>query len=137
MQRGHHARRRFRRARDLTFEDLEPLFCVSQQEAAERLGISATTLKKASRRLGLRRWPFRSFRAIRVAEAEIMGQFQFDASWIRPVQGQETEGRESRESQGQENSWIDRVARAVEEADAMRVASQHAAALDLAIYIAV
>lgn len=45
--------------RTITIEDLAPHFHVSLRDAASRMGISVTTLKRACRRLGLQRWPRR------------------------------------------------------------------------------
>jgi hypothetical protein len=45
--------------RAITLDDLAPHFHVSLRDAATRMGISVTTLKRACRRLGLHRWPRR------------------------------------------------------------------------------
>ncbi|EKX42822.1 hypothetical protein GUITHDRAFT_111192 [Guillardia theta CCMP2712] len=38
---------------------LEPLYCMRQEEAAERLGVCLTSLKSACRKLGVMRWPYK------------------------------------------------------------------------------
>lgn len=46
--------------RKLTMEDLQQHFNVGLKEAASRLGICPTTLKRACRRFGIQRWPRRA-----------------------------------------------------------------------------
>jgi hypothetical protein len=41
-----------------TRKTIEDLFSVSQNHAAEKLGVSATSLKKICRQLGISRWPY-------------------------------------------------------------------------------
>ncbi|GAB4817190.1 hypothetical protein N2152v2_004236 [Parachlorella kessleri] len=45
--------------KNLTLEDLQPHFGYGLKEAASRLGICPTTLKRTCRRLGISRWPRR------------------------------------------------------------------------------
>ena len=49
---------------DVTFEELSKLFIYNQNEAAEKLGIGSTTLKKICRGLGLTRWPSRHLKSL-------------------------------------------------------------------------
>ena len=56
-----HARPRHSRQRQtvrLDWAELSQLFHLKQTEAADYLGISLTSLKSASRKLGLERWPY-------------------------------------------------------------------------------
>eukprot|EP00741_Cyanophora_paradoxa_P005409 tig00000881_g5245.t1 len=48
----------------MTLERLSVLFTVSSTEAAERLAISTTRLKRIARALGVSRWPFRKIAAL-------------------------------------------------------------------------
>lgn len=43
--------------RPLTMDDISPLFCLSLREAAMRIGVCETTLKRTCRKLGLKKWP--------------------------------------------------------------------------------
>ncbi len=49
---------------DITRDFISGYFQYSANEAAERLGICMTTLKKACRRLGIKRWPHRNYQAL-------------------------------------------------------------------------
>eukprot|EP00286_Rhodomonas_abbreviata_P019894 CAMPEP_0181315662 /NCGR_PEP_ID=MMETSP1101-20121128/15494_1 /TAXON_ID=46948 /ORGANISM="Rhodomonas abbreviata, Strain Caron Lab Isolate" /LENGTH=181 /DNA_ID=CAMNT_0023422883 /DNA_START=57 /DNA_END=599 /DNA_ORIENTATION=- len=42
---------------------LQELFCLPLQEACAKLGICATALKKACRKLGIKKWPYRNSRS--------------------------------------------------------------------------
>ncbi|CAG9466326.1 unnamed protein product [Pedinophyceae sp. YPF-701] len=48
----------------LTLADIEPQFSVGLKEAARRLQVSVTTLKRACRRLGVPRWPRRTIQKL-------------------------------------------------------------------------
>jgi len=43
----------------LTKQDITGIFPLSQPDAAARLGVSITSLKKVCRKIGIDRWPFR------------------------------------------------------------------------------
>jgi hypothetical protein len=49
---------------EITFEELSKMFIYNQNEAAEKVGIGSTTLKKICRRLGLSRWPSRHLKSL-------------------------------------------------------------------------
>ena len=46
-------------SRELSIEDLSPVFSMPLTEAADALGVCATTVKNECRRLGIGRWPYR------------------------------------------------------------------------------
>lgn len=46
------------------FENLARFFHLTREEAAQRLDISVTLLKRKCRRLGIQRWPYRKIRAL-------------------------------------------------------------------------
>ena len=50
-------------SKSFTIESLRPYFKYSLRDAAERLGICCTSLKKICRALGIRNWPFRNIKA--------------------------------------------------------------------------
>eukprot|EP00961_Rhodomonas_salina_P146383 1970420-Rhodomonas_salina.1 len=48
---------------EITLQLLKPYFSTPLTECAEQLGLSATAIKKACRRLGIPKWPFRTLTA--------------------------------------------------------------------------
>jgi hypothetical protein len=44
-------------------QDIRDCFCVSLKEAAKRLGVSMTKLKKTCRNMGVMKWPYRKLNA--------------------------------------------------------------------------
>lgn len=52
------------RAKSLTVEELLPYFDLPIEKASNELRICVTTLKKICRKLGIRKWPHRSFNAL-------------------------------------------------------------------------
>lgn len=60
--------------RGLTIEDLQQNFGYGLKTAAMRLGVCATTLKRACRRFGIRRWPHRSIKKAIRAEVARRGK---------------------------------------------------------------
>ena len=55
---------RRRNAKPLNFEDVASLFSLPLNEAADRLGVCKSHLKKECRKLGLSRWPGRQLRKL-------------------------------------------------------------------------
>ncbi|CAM9775326.1 unnamed protein product, partial [Phaeothamnion confervicola] len=57
----------------MTLPALEELYTVPIHEAASRLGVSCTTVKRIARKLGVTAWPFRRVRASRKQQAAMLG----------------------------------------------------------------
>jgi hypothetical protein len=53
----------------ITLDVLSSLFVYSEKEAAKVLGICLTTLKKASRKHGIERWPYRKIKSSQLRES--------------------------------------------------------------------
>lgn len=50
--------------KEILLEDLVPLFEYKLTDAAKRLGISVSTLKRVCRKLGIPRWPYRKISSL-------------------------------------------------------------------------
>ena len=51
--------RKKQRVKNLTLDDLLPYFEMPIEEAAEKLGCCSSALKRRTRKLGIKRWPYR------------------------------------------------------------------------------
>ena len=80
---------------ELTAEALTGLFGMRMEDAARSLGVSATTLKIACRRLGIERWPYSRTGRVRVRtgivtwepSGEVQEEFEMTAEALTPFFG--------------------------------------------------
>jgi|SaaInlStandDraft_5_1057022.scaffolds.fasta_scaffold33438_2 hypothetical protein len=68
---------RRRNAKPLNFEDVASLFSLPLNEAADRLGVCKSHLKKECRKLGLARWPGRQLRKLdrKISDVRLRAHF--------------------------------------------------------------
>jgi hypothetical protein len=88
--------------KSLTMNDISPLFCFSLREAATRIGVCETTLKKTCRKLGLKKWPRQQITGEKLARANSGGdgmQRNSGTTWSTDTSG--SVGQPERASNGQ------------------------------------
>lgn len=65
-----------RRSNEITFEEISKFFHLKAEDAADKLGIGQTVLKKICRRHGISRWPFRRVAAVSRLFANFQGNIR-------------------------------------------------------------
>ncbi|EKX54404.1 hypothetical protein GUITHDRAFT_99884 [Guillardia theta CCMP2712] len=103
--------RRNKKTAELTQDFLESLFVLRQQDAAQMLGFSITTMKHLCRRLGIRKWPYSRGRP-RELEAEGTKSVLISPRETRviPQQPQQTVGEDcALGDQGEEEGFFQQV----------------------------
>ena len=63
-QQRHHLSRQGRIASEITREELSDCFGMPSEEAARRLGVGLTVLKRICRKFGVPRWPYRKLKSL-------------------------------------------------------------------------